>query len=176
MDSVDCNCCILHTWWKKKQYLIALSNGKIISLLNRLAELKRKHRPKPQNCCFLNHSPAEPHIKFSDSYVLHKNQVWNVGRPALVYLSSQIWSGAVPPFPGTMGKDKSWLSWLLTGEINHCAHRRIAFQAASWELHYPAPASYYYAYRLWLVLGSDRPQPTSVSLGGAGDQSSATCS
>jgi len=105
--------------------------------------------------------------------------VWNVGHlrfytPALVYLSSQIWSEAALPFPGTMGKDKSWLSWLLTGEINHCAHRRIPFQAASWELHYPAPASYYYAYRLWLVLGSDIPQPTSVSLREAGDQSSAT--
>lgn len=42
---------------------------------------------------------------------------------------------------GTMGKDKSWLSWLLTEEINHGAHRRISFQAAIWELHYPAPAT-----------------------------------
>ncbi|TNN53893.1 hypothetical protein EYF80_035870 [Liparis tanakae] len=37
-------------------------------------------------------------------------------------------------FPGTMGKDESWLSRLLTEEINHSAHRRIAFQSASWEL------------------------------------------
>lgn len=50
-------------------------------------------------------------------------------------------------FPGTMGKDKSWLSWLLTEEINHSAHRRIAFQSASWELHYPAPATHYHADR-----------------------------
>lgn len=53
-------------------------------------------------------------------------------------------------FPGTMGKDKSWLSWLLTEEINHSAHRRIAFQSASWELHYPAPATHYHADRHWL--------------------------
>lgn len=53
-------------------------------------------------------------------------------------------------FPGTVGKDKSWLSWLLTEEINHSAHRRIAFQSASWELHYPAPATHYHADRHWL--------------------------
>ncbi len=53
-------------------------------------------------------------------------------------------------FPGTMGKDKSWLSWLLTEEINHSAHRRIAFQSASRELHYPAPATHYHADRHWL--------------------------
>lgn len=42
--------------------------------------------------------------------------------------SSHLLSGSAQVlFLGTMGKDKSWLSWLLTEEINHSAHRRIAF-------------------------------------------------
>ena len=73
-------------------------------------------------------------------------------------------------FPGTMGKDKSWLSWLLTEEINHMAHRRIPFQPAGWERHYPAPATHYYAERHWL--GQRRcGQPTSVTTRAASDLS-----
>lgn len=74
-------------------------------------------------------------------------------------------------FPGTMGKDKSWLSWLLTEEINHSAHQRIAFQSASWELHYPAPATHYHADRHWLGRHCGVRSPTSVTASGASDQS-----
>lgn len=74
-------------------------------------------------------------------------------------------------FPGTMGKDKSWLSWLLTEEINHSAHQRIAFQSASWELHYPAPATHYHADCHWLGLRGGVRSPTSVTAGGVSDQS-----
>lgn len=63
--------------------------------------------------------------------------------PSILHLSGVCWL----LFPGTIGKDKSWLSWLLTEEINHTAHRRIPFQPASWELYYPAPATHYYADR-----------------------------
>lgn len=73
--------------------------------------------------------------------------------------------------PGTMGKDKSWLSWLLTEEINHSAHQRIAFQSASWELHYPAPATHYHADRHWLGQHSGARSPTSVTSRGVSDQS-----
>lgn len=73
--------------------------------------------------------------------------------------------------PGTMGKDKSWLSWLLTEEINHSAHQRIAFQSASWELHYPAPATYYHADRHWLGQHAGVRSPTSVTARGVSDQS-----
>lgn len=75
------------------------------------------------------------------------------------------------PFPGTMGKDKSWLSWLLTEEINHSAHQRIAFQSASWELHYPAPATHYHADRHWLGWRCGVHSPTSVTARGVSDQS-----
>lgn len=73
--------------------------------------------------------------------------------------------------PGTMGKDKSWLSWLLTEEINHSAHQRIAFQSASWELHYPAPATHYHADRPWLGQRGGVHSPTSVTARGVSDRS-----
>lgn len=73
--------------------------------------------------------------------------------------------------PGTMGKDKSWLSWLLTEEINHSAHQRIAFQSASWELHYPAPATHYHADRHWLGQRGGVRSPTSVTARGVSDRS-----
>lgn len=56
---------------------------------------------------------------------------------------------------GTVGKDKSCLSCLLTEEINHPAHLRIPFQAACWELHYTSCATYYYAYCDWLDIASN---------------------
>ena len=74
-------------------------------------------------------------------------------------------------FSGTIGKDKSGLSWLLTEEINHSAHRRIAFQSASWELHYPAPATHYHADRRWLGRQQWHAQPTSVTAGENSDHS-----
>lgn len=87
-------------------------------------------------------------------------------------LSLLLFSGSARlPFPGTMGKDESWLSWLLTEEINHSAHQRIAFQSASWELHYPAPATHYHADRHWLARRCGVRSPTSVTASGGSDQS-----
>lgn len=68
------------------------------------------------------------------------------------------WQGI---FAGTVGKDKSWPSCLLTEEINHPTHWRIPFQTARWELHYTSCATYYYAYCCWLDIDA-YPQPISV--------------
>lgn len=64
-------------------------------------------------------------------------------------------------FAGRIGKDKSWLSCILTEEINHPTHWRIPFQTARWELHYTSCATHYYAYRCWLDIEA-YPQPISV--------------
>lgn len=86
-------------------------------------------------------------------------------------LSPPLRLASTPRFRGTVGKDESWLSWLLTEEINHSAHQRIAFQSASWELHYPAPATHYHADRHWLARRCGVRSPTSVTAGGGWDQS-----